>query len=187
MILDIDELNHAVNAIDQGGVIAYPTETVWGLGCCPWKQEAVQRLLEIKQRPPEKGLILIGVSEDQFEPLLTPLSPDQRKTLAQSWPGPHTWIVPDPDGWTPEWVRGEHHSVAIRVCEHPIVRYLCAAMGTPLVSTSANQANNPPLLTQHEVEKQFAAKVDFIAPGECSSAKPSEIRNLTTGEVIRAG
>ena len=188
MILNIDELNRAANAIAHGGIIAYPTEAVWGLGCCPWNREAVHRILEIKSRPVEKGMILVGVSEEQFEPLMAPLGVEQRQRMSDTWPGPYTWIVPDPDGWTPEWVRGQFDSVAIRVSDHPVVRYLCASMGMPLVSTSANKAGEPPLLTEQQVEEQFAEVVDFIAPGETGiQTAPSEIRNLVTDEVIRAG
>lgn len=188
MILDIDELNHAVKAIDQGGVIAYPTEAVWGLGCCPWSREAVYRIQNIKSRPIEKGMVLVGVSEEQFEPLLAPLNSENRQRITDTWPGPYTWVIPDPDGWTPEWVRGDLNSVAIRVSDHPVVRYLCASIGTPIVSTSANKAGLPPLLTQQQVEEQFSDAVDFIAPGEIGMYKaPSEIRNIITDELIRAG
>ncbi|MDD7806077.1 MAG: Sua5/YciO/YrdC/YwlC family protein [Endozoicomonas sp. (ex Botrylloides leachii)] len=188
MILDIDMLNHAAKTLTEGGVIAYPTEAVWGLGCCPWRREAVQRILNIKSRPQEKGIILVGVSEEQFEPLLAPLGSEQRQRVTDTWPGPYTWIVPDPDNWAPDWVRGQFDSVAIRVSNHPVVRYLCASKGTPIVSTSANKTGEPPLLTQKDVEDQLANSVDFIAPGDTGAQKrPSEIRDLITGEVVREG
>ena len=133
-------------------------------------------------------MILVGVSEEQFEPLLAPLNEAHRKKITACWPGPYTWIVPDPEGWAPAWVRGQFNSVAIRVSDHPVVRYLCASLGTPLVSTSANKAGEQPLLKQEQVEKQFADLVDFIAPGETGTQiAPSEIRDLISGQVIRAG
>ncbi|WP_263081448.1 L-threonylcarbamoyladenylate synthase [Endozoicomonas sp. Mp262] len=188
MILDIDELNLAVDAVTQGGVIAYPTEAVWGLGCNPWNQEAVNRLLAIKSRPVEKGVILVGFAEEQFSPILDPLTDSERERLTSGWPGPYTWLIPDPDGWTPKWIRGQFDTVAIRISDHPIVRYLCSATGLPLVSTSANKAGEPPLLTKEQVEQQFSGQVDFIVPGELGSQQtPSEIRDLKTNRVIRAG
>ena len=188
MILDIDQLNLAADAVAKGGVIAYPTEAVWGLGCLPWSQNAVEKVLTIKERPVEKGVILVGMSEEQFDPLLAPLDKVERERLSAHWPGPYTWIVPDPEGWAPEWVRGQFDSVAIRVCDHPVVRYLCAAVGSPLVSTSANKAGEAPLLTMAQIEQQFADVLDFIAPGETGTAQsPSEIRDLKTNRVIRAG
>ncbi len=187
MILDIDQLNLAATAVAKGGVIAYPTEAVWGLGCLPWNREAVYRLLDIKQRPVEKGVILVGMSEEQFEPLLAPLSKIERRKLSASWPGPHTWLIPDPEGWAPEWIRGQFNTVAVRVCDHPVVRYLCAAAGSPLVSTSANRAGETPLLTMEQVENNFSSQLDFIAPGTVGSgSSPSEIRDLKTNQLIRA-
>ena len=188
MILDLDKLNLAVNAISMGGVIAYPTEAVWGLGCIPWNKEAVYRLLEVKSRPVDKGLILVGASEEQFESILGQLNTGCRKKLTLSWPGPYTWVIPDLCGWAPPWIRGEFDSVAIRVSNHPLVRYLCFSLGGPLVSTSANKVGEQPLLKQYEVENKFAGCVDFIAPGETGGdEKPSEIRNIINNEVIRSG
>ena len=178
----------AVAVIREGGVIAYPTEAVWGLGCDPWNREAVHQVLEIKQRPVEKGLILVGATEEQFSPLLEPLSLACRKTLSDTWPGPVTWLVPDPDGWVPGWVRGQFDTVAVRVSNHPLVRALCLAAGHPLVSTSANKAGDAPLLTMAGVEEQFDQQVNFIVPGETGSqGMPSEIRDLQTGKTIRSG
>lgn len=188
MILDIDQLNLAVNILNQGGIIAYPTEAVWGLGCIPWNKEAVYRLLDIKSRPVDKGMILVGMSEEQFQPILEPLQENLREKIARTWPGPHTWVVPDPKDWSPSWIRGNHNSLAIRVSDHPVVRYLCAAVGTPLVSTSANKAGEAPFTEQQPVELAFLNLVDFIAPGDTGTAKaPSQIQDLITGEMIRAG
>ncbi|WP_067515854.1 L-threonylcarbamoyladenylate synthase [Endozoicomonas ascidiicola] len=182
------DVNQAAEVVKSGGVIAYPTEAVWGLGCNPWNREAVYRILELKQRPVEKGVILIGSSLEQFTPLLNPLSPEEKSRLNETWPGPYTWLIPDPDGWTPEWIRGQFDTVAVRVSAHPVVKSLCDATGMPIVSTSANLAGNDPLLIQAEVEAEFGHLLQGIVTGETGDQKtPSTIQDLRTGKLVRAG
>ncbi|MDP0588000.1 MAG: Sua5/YciO/YrdC/YwlC family protein [Candidatus Endonucleobacter bathymodioli] len=188
MILDLDQLRIAADVVTQGGVIAYPTEAVWGLGCLPWNRDAVYRILDIKLRPVEKGLVVVGFSEEQFQPILDPLKPGDRKKMTDTWPGPYTWIIPDPNSWAPLWVRGMNDSLAVRVSDHPVVRYLCGAIGAPLISTSANGSGEPPLLDQQSVEQQYTGVVDFIVSGEVGvGIGPTQIRDLITCRVIRAG
>lgn len=171
----------------QGAVIAYPTEAVWGLGCAPFDEQAVRRLLALKQRVPEKGLILVAADIEQFHPYLCGLQPELRQRLRASWPGPVTWLVPD-NGYAPAWIRGQHRSVALRVSDHPLVAGLCRAYGGPLVSTSANPQGKPPALTGLSVRRYFSHRLDDISPGVVGKqARPSEIRDLLTGEVLRAG
>ena len=182
------DIKKATEVVKSGGIIAYPTEAVWGLGCDPWNQLAVNRILAIKQRPVEKGLILVGATEDQFLPLLTPLSPKEKLQLQSTWPGPYTWLIPDPLGWAPPWVRGRFDTVAVRVSAHPLVRALCEAAGHPLVSTSANLAGNEPLLTISEVSTTFAGELDYIVTGTTGEQKtPSTIQDLRSGKLVRAG
>ncbi len=184
----MDVVNQAATIIRNGGVIAYPTEAVWGVGCDPWNRQAVYRVLEIKQRPVEKGVILIGSSENQFAPLLDPLSSEERERLKSTWPGSYTWLIPDPAGWAPDWVRGQFDTVAVRISDHPLVRKLCEATGHPIVSTSANLAGKDPLLTFSSVEEEFGALLDAIVPGETGGQKtPSKIQDLRSGELVRAG
>ena len=128
----------AAQCLRRGGVIACPTEAVWGLGCDPFNHSAVLRVLALKQRPVEKGLLLVAAGMEQIEGLLAPLSQDQLAVLRQSWPGHVTWLIPDPDRRYPDWIRGEHASVAVRVSDHPVVSSICRAFGKPMVSTSAN-------------------------------------------------
>ena len=177
----------AAGIIAGGGVVAYPTEAVWGLGCDPNNAEAVARLLRIKQRPVEKGLILVAADIEQLAPFLNHLTPDQHKSLQAGWPGPLTWLVPD-NGAVPPWIRGEFDSVALRVSAHPTVRALCSAFGGPLVSTSANPSAKAPARNALRVRRYFQDQLDYVVPGELGdSAKPSEIRDLLTGEIRRLG
>lgn len=186
----------AANIMHQGGVVAYPTEAVWGLGCDPNNEDAVHRILELKQRHISKGLILVASTMAQFEPYLTHLSDDQRATLTSSWPGPFTWLVPH-HNLVPSWVSGKHASIALRVSKHPQVRYLCDAFGGPIVSTSANPQGKPAATHAWQVERYFlhntpyskrahSPELDWVVRGCVGQRKiPSTITDLVTGQVIR--
>ena len=176
----------ACQALKQGNIIAYPTEAVWGLGCDPYNETAVNKILRVKDRSINKGLILIGGSVDQFEPLLSGLGIVHRDTLNASWPGHVTWLVPDPDNLIPQWIKGSHQSVAIRVSAHPVVQKLCSTFAGPLVSTSANVAGEEEIRSRIILEDKFANHLACIVDGEIGQAvKPSEMRELFSGNVIR--
>ncbi|UFH49395.1 L-threonylcarbamoyladenylate synthase [Pseudomonas sp. KNUC1026] len=174
----------AARAIRAGAVLAYPTEAVWGLGCDPWDEEAVIRLLAIKSRPMAKGLILIADNIRQFDFLFEDYPQDWLDKMACTWPGPNTWLVPHRD-LLPEWITGQHDSVAVRVSDHPLVRELCALVG-PIVSTSANPQGKDPARTRLRIEQYFRGQVDHVLGGHLGGRKnPSVIRDLRSGEVIR--
>ena len=180
-------LRAAARAVKSGGLIAYPTEAVYGLGCDPRNEEAVRRLLALKRRPMHKGLILIAASFEQLEPFLQPLTQANRARLAATWPGPHTWLIPTrPD--TPRWLRGRHETLAVRVTAHPLAAALCRACGHPLVSTSANRSARPPARTALAVRQQLGAALDYLLPGPTGgAAQPTAIRDLRTGNLVRGG
>ncbi len=181
------QLRQAVRILRDGGIIAYPTEAVWGLGCDPYNPEAVRRLLEIKRRPEHKGLILAASSESQVSPLLEGLTEEQRARLAETWPGPNTWLLPDPEQRVPAWIKGQHTGVAVRVSAHPIVRALCDAFGGPLVSTSANTSSAPPAKSKLKVRTYFGDDIDFIVDGALGGLeRPTTIRSLSDMTVVRA-
>lgn len=176
----------ACDNLIAGKVIAYPTEAVWGLGCDPENHSAVARILAIKQRPMEKGLLLVAASIDQLKPLLSSLDKDKRLLLESSWPGPTTWLIPDPDNLFPGWIKGKHKSVAIRVSVHPVVRELCEIFGRPIVSTSANRTGEAEIRSRLILEKQLGHSIDCIVSGDLGSgSKTSEIRDLVTGKTVR--
>ena len=184
-------LRHRLRArhtLATGGVIAYPTEAVWGVGCDPFNPFAVDRLLALKHRPAHKGLILVAADQAQIAPLLQGLTTDQQEQLDSTWPGPVTWLIPDPHNWIPFQVKGDFSSVAVRVSAHPLVRDLCQAWGGPLVSTSANRAGQPPLRSEWALRKHGLLRPDLILPGQTQQlSKPTEIRDLVSGRIIRAG
>lgn len=169
-----------------GGVIAYPTEAVWGLGCDPWNPEAVDRVLELKQRPVEKGMILVAASVDQVGFLLDPLPPELQEKAMAYWPGPVTCLLPDVLKQIPDQVRGRHSSIAVRVSDHPVVRALCETVGFALVSTSCNPAGRPPARTSLQVRRYFEGQLDWLVPGELGgNRQPSRIIDIVSGNQLR--
>ncbi len=136
-------IHRATRLLVQGQGIAYPTEAIYGLGCDPLNEYAVSDLLALKQRPVDKGLILIAASIQQLAPfLITSHSGILDKALA-TWPGPTTWIFPA-QNWVPKWLTGHHSSLAVRVSKHPTVIALCKGFGGPIISTSANISAQQP-------------------------------------------
>lgn len=179
-------LKAAARVVQLGGVIAYPTEAVYGLGCDPRNPQAVQKLLTLKRRPMHKGLILIAADFAQLAPFLQPLSAADHAQLAAIWPGPHTWLIPARTD-APRWLRGRHDALAVRVTAHPLAAALCRACGHPLVSTSANFSRRPPARTALAVRRQLGMTIDYLLPGLTGgAAKPTEIRDLRTGQRVRA-
>ncbi|RPE79835.1 Sua5/YciO/YrdC/YwlC family protein [Vulcaniibacterium tengchongense] len=178
----------AAAALRRGGVVAYPTEAVWGLGCDPFDRAASERLLAIKQRPVDKGLILIAAALPQFDGLLDwdALPAERRDAVLASWPGPNTWIVPA-TARVPAWIRGAHAGVAVRVSAHPVVVALCEAFGAPLVSTSANLSGQPPAFARPELDPALLARIDGVCEGETGGlTAPTAIRDARSGAVLRA-
>ena len=173
--------------LPSGGIIAYPTEAVFGLGCDPYNEAAVLRLLQIKQRSVRKGIILVAASIEQLNPYTEQLTDAERHTLAASWPGPVTWLIPN-TGAAPDWITGQYDSLAVRVSDHPTVQALCSLLGGAIVSTSANISNTPPARWQWNVRKRFRTQVDWIVSGKLGGrSRPTAIKDLRTGVTIREG
>lgn len=178
----------AAALLARGGVLAYPTEGVWGLGCDPFDETAVLRLLDIKQRSVAKGVILIAGAAAQLDAFVdwARLPEDARIRVLDSWPGPNTWIVPARVD-VPRWITGMHASVAVRVSAHAEVVGLCAAFGGALVSTSANLSGAPAVASRAALDPHLLARVDGMLDGETGGrTSPSTIRDALTGDVLRA-
>jgi L-threonylcarbamoyladenylate synthase len=183
------EVEHAAQVLRAGGVIAYATEAVFGLGCDPQNSQAIEKLLQLKQRPAHKGLILIAANEQQLHPYLalSSITDSMWQRVRATWPGPVTWIMPAAQSVSP-LLSGEHDTLAVRVSAHPQVRALCLAFDGALVSTSANRNSELPAKSIDEVAAQFDDKLDLILLGQTAgAAKPSEIRDAVTGKIVRAG
>jgi L-threonylcarbamoyladenylate synthase len=178
-------LDLAAGWVRRGGLIAYPTEAVYGLGCDPMNGEAVRRLLELKARVEGKGLILIAAAWAQLEPYVHSLDPGRMAAIHATWPGPVTWLLPARSG-TPHWLTGDHRTLAVRVTAHPLAAALCRRWGGPLVSTSANRAGRPPVRTALAVRRTFGARVDYLLVGPCGGGlRPSSVRDGQSGVVLR--
>lgn len=178
-------IQYAARQMRLGGVSAYPTEAVWGLGCNPFDELAVTELLALKERPVQKGLILLAANFHMFAPFLNHLDDLQRQRLKNTWPGPVTWLVPA-DELVPYWIRGDFTSVALRVTDHPVAAGLSRAFGGPIVSTSCNPQGREPARDIHQVRRYFGSQLSAITCGTVGKRKnPSEIRDLLTGQVVR--
>lgn len=177
-------IQKAARILRQGGVIAYPTEGVFGLGCLPDEAKAVARILEIKRRDPSMGLILIASSRDQLDPWCQ--FRNGNGNLESSLERPVTWVVPAQPS-VPYFIRGEHSNIAVRITLHPVAATLCDAVDSALVSTSANVAGRQPARNAFVLRRQFRSLVDYIVPGQCGPAGgASEIRDLASGRILRA-
>ncbi len=179
-------LREAAYRVRRGGVIAYPTEAVFGLGCRPDDGAAVERIFRIKGRAAAKGLILIAASLQQLLPYIQGLPAEREAEILASWPGPVTWIVPAlPD--TPAWLTGGRDTLAVRVTAHPTAAALCRACGSALVSTSANRSGQAPARSLLQVRLQLGQLPDYVVPGSVGKqARPSRILDARSGRVIRA-
>jgi L-threonylcarbamoyladenylate synthase len=175
----------AARILRDGGIVAYPTEAVYGLGCDPWDGDAVERVLDMKRRDPAKGLILIAAAPEQLTPFVIPLGSERMTEILSSWPGPNTWLLPA-RRQTPRWLTGQFETLAVRVTAHPIAAALCDAYGGAIVSTSANRANRPPARTPLQVRMALGDDPDYVLSGRCvGSETPSRIRDGRTGRVLR--
>jgi L-threonylcarbamoyladenylate synthase len=180
-------LSDAVAALRAGGVIAYPTEAVYGLGCDPENQAAFDRLFAIKRRPPTQGVLLIAADFAEVERYIdlaaAPVEAIQR--AKSTWPGPHTWIFPR-SPFTPRWLTGAHSGIALRVTAHPLAAGLCRAFGGALVSTSANRHGEPPARSADEVRAAFSDEIDGVLNGDVGGLeRPTPIRDAISGDTVR--
>ena len=173
----MSDIEDAVNVLQRGGVLAHATEGVWGFACDPLNYSAVQRILEIKTRSEDKGLLLLGSSSEAFAAQLKTLSAQDRQRIEERWPGHVTWILPDTE--YPSWVSGGRATVACRVPDHDQARSIAEKMGRPIVSTSLNFAGEQPIKIYADAVAQFAQFVDLVLPGEIGAAEgPSKILQL---------
>ena len=176
----------AARVLQAGGVVAYPTESVYGFGCDPLDYPAVLRILDCKQREESMGLILLGADFRQIAPFIDP-SDEQLARMQAEWPGPVTWVCPA-SGAAPPWVTGGRDTVAVRVTDHPDAAALCREAGMAIVSTSANRSGRPAARSATRIRRLFGREVDYVLAGSVGGRlRPSEIRDAATGRVLRGG
>ncbi len=179
----INEFDKARQLLAEGKIIAYPTEGVYGLGCDPFNQQAVEKLLALKQRPVAKGLIMLISDWSQLTPLISAVPHSALEQVRATWPGPVTWVFPKAAN-VPEWLSGNYPSIAIRMTSHPIARGLCT--DGPLVSTSANISGLAPAIDMAGVCAQFPNGVDALITGSLGGInQPSAIYDVLSGKRLR--
>ena len=203
-----DSTVQAAHWLKEGQLLVYPTESVWGIGCDAYDKEAVQRILEIKQRPQAKGMIVITDSVERLASLLSSLTDEQRAPILKSWQADsghnndddlhykqaHTWLLPIPQTLAttiPPWITGQHQTVAVRVIAHPVIRQLCEQLVSAnnpfglLVSTSCNPSGQLPAVTFNDAYAYFGEQVSYLKAETLGYTLPSQIRDATTGLIIR--
>jgi L-threonylcarbamoyladenylate synthase len=179
----IHDLDEAHLYLREGKIIAYPTEAVFGLGCDPFNPLAVQKLLALKERDVNKGLILIINDWSQLLSLIEKVPEDLLEKVRTTWPGPVTWVFPKAKS-VPEWLSGRYPSIAIRMSAHPIAQQLCKE--GPLVSTSANRSGLEPAMDEQGLRDQFPTGIDAFIPGALGGAlRPSAIFDVLSGQRLR--
>lgn len=178
-------ITRAADTLLAGGIIAYPTEGVFGLGCMPDVPQTLARLVALKGRDPSKGLILIASSPGQFDGFVA--ETDLAKLPAPDPRAPVTWVA-SPGPRVHPLVRGANSGVAIRLTTNPVAAAICDAVQSPITSTSANLSGKPVSRNRIQLQRTFGDRVDYIVPGDCGpAAGPSEIRMLADGTILRPG
>lgn len=176
-------VNRSADTLLGGGIIAYPTEGIYGLGCLPDDGDAIVRLLGIKQRKPSKGLILIVSDVAYLDGWVAP--EDRRRLPHPDAAQPVTWVV-RPTPQVPAIVRGDNEGLAVRITTNAVAAAICDEVEAPIVSTSANVEGRPAARNRFVLRRQFGSLVDYIVPGDCGPVSgASEIRHLHSGKIIR--
>lgn len=186
--MNAEDLSKAKSVYHSGGVIAYPTEAVYGLGCDPNSKVGIEKIINLKGRALEKGLIIIAAQFEQLVPYINTSNIQDLDQILATWPGPYTWIFPSSKQVLPE-VTGGRDTVAVRVSAHPAVQALCLELG-PLTSTSANPSNQPPARTAVEIKSYFSAhvfgQIDCVIDGPVGGLeRPTEIRDAISKKNYR--
>ena len=182
----LNSLIYCVKMLHNEHVIAYPTESMFGLGCDPNSKKAVKQLLNLKKRNIEKGFILVAADFDQIKMYINEkkLSKKQKKKIFFHWPGPFTFLLPaNPE--VPYWLTGKFETIAVRISAHVEIIKLCNAFGQALISTSANISNMTPCLTPEEVFKCFGKDFPLLNGKIGNEKNPSKIINVMNGKLIR--
>ena len=175
----------AVTTLRAGGVVAYPTESVFGLGCDPWDRAAVARVFAVKRRPVRKRCIVIAADPSQLERLVDLRDPRFAEFASRYWPGPVTLVAPARKG-VAAWLVDADSTLATRVTDHPVARGLCASFGGPLISTSANRDRRPPARDALRVRAVFGTEIDWYVAGRVGGlAAPTRIVDIRDGRTLR--
>jgi L-threonylcarbamoyladenylate synthase len=183
------QVDKGISILRQGGIVAYPTDTVYGLGACITIQEAVERIYQVKERPRDMALPLLLADASQVTGVADSVPPIAWQLIRNFLPGALTLVLPR-SASVPDIVTAGGGTIAIRIPAHPIPIALIRGLGTPLVGTSANLSGRSSPLTAAEVHSQFGDKIDLVIDGsQCSAGRESTIVDVTgeTPVVVREG
>lgn len=179
-------LFQTINSLHKGAVIAYPTESVWALGCDPHNITAIKQLLSMKGREESQGFILVAGAWQEFSPYFPNLFYKQIKLIKTLGTHPCSWLVEDTTDSFPVIIRGEHPKIAIRISHHKPIKKFTRLYGKPLVSTSANPSGQAPARTIKQLTSYFGEQISCVLPGPLGGWKNvSHIRDLETGKFLR--
>jgi L-threonylcarbamoyladenylate synthase len=172
------EIEKGVKLLQKGRVIAFPTDTVYGLGCDAFNSTAVERIYEIKNRLKHRQLPLLIADVEQLITLADPI-PEIAWFLARRfWPGGLTLVLSKTNSLPVYLASGP--TIAVRVPNHPVCLALIQRLGNPLIGTSANISGQPAALTAEEVRQQLGGKTDFVINGgKCPGGKESTVVDVT--------
>lgn len=185
------QLSKAAHLLQEGQLVAFPTETIYALGAVASNRQALRQLYEIKQRPKDKALIVLFASQEEVENHFPTLTSKHKALMTKFWPGPLTIVLPVSDGFFASEVTAGKETVAVRVPGNSLTRQLIRKVGEPLVAPSANRSGQAPATTCEEIKEVFD---DQIAAALCVSEEDflkqaSTIVELSSGglEVLREG
>lgn len=183
-----DEAREAARIIREGGVIVYPTETLYGIGCDPWNRAAVERVLLMKQRPQSRTMLLLADSRGMVEDRFGALDKLSSKLAEAFWPGLLT-LVFRPSAGCPDYLCGPSGGVAVRVTAHPLCAEIIGEFGGPIVSTSANLMGEPPALSFKDADELFGREADMVlggprVRGRTRNDKDGELMTRTPSTIV---
>ncbi len=178
------EFRALLSHLKRGGLIAYPTESCFGLGCDPRNLRAIKKLLKLKQRPQRKGLILIAENYAQVARYVLPLNLAEQQHLREAGAQAITYLLPA-KVQTSHRLRGVHDSLAVRLTAHEFAQNLCRGVRSALVSTSANRSGKRPAKTAAQCKKIFGEKVWALGGRVGKNKKPSTIKTWADGKIVR--
>ena len=185
---DSSGIRTCADCISSGGVVVYPTETVYGLGADPFNPSALNRVFSIKGREQSKSLILLLPDQNVLYRLVKKIPDDAHRLIEALWPGPLTLVLRGRED-LPAPLLGPDNTIAVRISDSPVCADLLSFMGNPITSTSANPSGCPPVESAPEAHLQFGEEVDLILDGGAvSDSRPSTLVRITDRtEILREG
>ena len=179
----------AVEILKNGGIVIFPTDTAYGIGCRIDDERAVRKLFEVRKRPKDKAVPVLCSSIRMVREYVQPFDSDVRQLMQKYWSGALTLVLSAKTNKVPELIRGGGKTIGVRIPDHSIVRRIIKEVGVPILGPSANFAGKKTPVTISDLDPELVRKVDFVLPGRCKIKQPSTVVDVTAKpwRVIRAG